>query len=60
MDRKFVITTSENSTGRNTSFHDNGMTRNQFVKQIESGNLEAFWRSGLDEKDPVACISCAL
>lgn len=46
MGRKRVTTTSENSTGRNTTFHDNytnnDMTRNQFVKQIESGNYDNY------------------
>lgn len=42
MGRKRVTTTSENSSGRNKTFHDNythqNMTRAQFVKQIESGS----------------------
>ncbi len=46
MGRKRVTVTGETSTGRNTVFHDNysnnDMTRNQFVKQIESGNYDKY------------------
>lgn len=46
MGRKRITTTQQNSTGRNTSFHDNytsnDMTRAQFVKQIESGNYDNY------------------
>lgn len=46
MGRKRVTTTTESSTGRNTTFHDNytnqDMTRSQFVQQIESGNYKNY------------------
>lgn len=42
MARKRVSVTSESTSGRNQTFHDNyngvDMTRNQFVRQIEQGN----------------------
>ena len=41
-----VSVTNENSTGRNTRFHDNytntDMTRAQFVREIRSGNYENY------------------
>lgn len=41
-----VSVTRENSTGRNTHFHDNysgaDMTRSQFVRQINNGNYENY------------------
>lgn len=46
MGRKRVTTTHESSSGRNTKFHDNytgaNMTRNQFVKKIESGEYPKY------------------
>lgn len=46
MARKRVSVTQESSTGRNEAFKDNynrnTMTRNQFVKQIESGKYENY------------------
>lgn len=43
---KRVSVTSENSTGRNMTFHDNytgvDMTRSQFVRQINNGNYEGY------------------
>lgn len=43
---KRISVTSENSTGRNMTFHDNytgaDMTRAQFVRQINSGNYENY------------------
>lgn len=41
-----ITVTRENSTGRNTNFHDNNtgadMTRAQFVRQIKNGNYEDY------------------
>ncbi|MET3616623.1 hypothetical protein ABID14_000243 [Peptoniphilus olsenii] len=46
MARKRVSVTSENPNGRNTTFHDNyngkNMTRNQFVREIKSGNYDNY------------------
>ena len=46
MGRKRISVTSENSTGRNKTFHDNynnnDMNRPEFVKQIESGNYDNY------------------
>ena len=43
---KRISVTSENSTGRNLTFHDNytgaNMTRSQFVNQINNGNYEHY------------------
>lgn len=43
---KRISVTSENSTGRNMTFHDNytgaDMTRAQFVSQINNGNYENY------------------
>ncbi len=43
---KRVSVTSENSTGRNLTFHDNytgaNMTRTQFVQQINNGNYDNY------------------
>lgn len=43
---KRISVTSENSTGRNITFHDNytgaNMTRAQFVRQINNGNYENY------------------
>lgn len=43
---KRISVTSENSTGRNMTFHDNytgtDMTRAQFVSQINKGNYENY------------------
>lgn len=43
---KRISVTSESSTGRNQTFHDNytgaDMTRAQFVRQINSGNYENY------------------
>lgn len=43
---KRVSVTSESSTGRNQTFHDNytgiDMTRAQFVRQINNGNYENY------------------
>ena len=43
---KRISVTSENSTGRNMTFHDNytgaNMTRAQFVRQINNGNYENY------------------
>lgn len=43
---KRISVTSENSTGRNMTFHDNytgaNMTRSQFVNQIKNGNYEHY------------------
>lgn len=43
---KRISVTHENSTGRNTNFHDNytgtNMTRAQFVRQINNGNYENY------------------
>ncbi|MBD5456327.1 MAG: hypothetical protein HDR23_07625 [Lachnospiraceae bacterium] len=43
---KRISVTSENTTGRNMTFHDNytgaNMTRAQFVNQINSGNYENY------------------
>jgi hypothetical protein len=46
MGRKRVEVTSEKTTGRNKTFHDNysntDMTRAQFAKQIEHGNYSNY------------------
>ena len=46
MGRKRVSVTSESNTGRNQRFQDNyngqSMTRNQFVKEINSGNYSNY------------------
>lgn len=46
MARKRVSVTCESDTGRNQRFHDNcsgaNMTRNQFVKEIKSGNYDNY------------------
>ena len=43
---KRISVTRENSTGRNTNFHDNrtgaDMTRAQFVRQINNGNYSDY------------------
>lgn len=43
---KRISVTNENSSGRNTNFHDNhtgaDMTRAQFVRQIENGNYQNY------------------
>ncbi len=43
---KRISVTSQNSTGRNTTFHDNytgaDMTRAQFVRQINNGNYDNY------------------
>ena len=43
---KRIKVTSENSTGRNTNFHDNftgaNMTRQEFVNQIKQGNYNNY------------------
>ncbi|MBR5636515.1 MAG: hypothetical protein IKW81_06260 [Pseudobutyrivibrio sp.] len=43
---KRISVTSQSSTGRNTSFHDNytgaNMSRSQFVRQIENGNYDNY------------------
>ena len=59
MGRKRVTVKTENSTGRNTTFHDNysnnDMTRAQFVKKIESGDYDNFHvRIINDVKTPVS------
>ena len=45
---KRIKVTSENSTGRNTNFHDNftgaNMTRQEFVNQIKQGNYNNFFK----------------
>ncbi|EEU31064.1 hypothetical protein HMPREF0501_00469 [Limosilactobacillus coleohominis 101-4-CHN] len=44
--RKRVTTTSQSSTGRNLTFHDNysgnDMTRSQFVREIKNGNYPRY------------------
>lgn len=46
MARKRITVTQESSSGRNERFFDNykriSMTRNQFIKQIESGNYDNY------------------
>ncbi|RLA83346.1 MAG: hypothetical protein DRG78_04605 [Epsilonproteobacteria bacterium] len=46
MGRKRVTVTQESNTGRNQEFHDNysgaNMNRNQFVKEINSGNYDNY------------------
>ena len=46
MARKRVSVTRENSTGRNTNFHDNykniDMTRGEFVREIKKGNYDDY------------------
>ena len=43
---KRIKVTGENSTGRNTNFHDNftgaDMTRQEFVSQIKQGNYNNY------------------
>lgn len=43
---KRVSVTSQSNTGRNLTFHDNftgsNMTRNQFVREIKSGNYKNY------------------
>lgn len=43
---KRISVTSQNSTGRNMTFHDNytgtNMTRSQFVNQIQNGNYSNY------------------
>ncbi|MBK5261063.1 MAG: hypothetical protein JJE17_00640 [Peptostreptococcaceae bacterium] len=47
MERKRVIVTKENETGRNTQFVDTltnaTMSRANFVKQIKSGNYNEYY-----------------
>lgn len=46
MGRQRVSTTSESSSGRNQSFHDNytgaDMTRSQFVREINNGKYSNY------------------
>lgn len=46
MGRKRISVTCESDTGRNQRFQDNysgaNMTRNQFVKEIKSGNYDNY------------------
>lgn len=57
--RKRISVLSEDENGRNEKFRDNvsgiGMTRNQFVKEIEKGNYENYHIRVINEiKTPVS------